>query len=250
MSFELVDAHAHLQHPAFALDLEELLRRAGLAGVSRVLSAGTRPGDWPPLLALARGRRGVFPFFGLHPWFAAEADGDWLQELEACLVSVPSGVGEIGLDETRGGLDVQIPLFDAQLGLARRRGLPVTVHCVRAWGPMMEALRKAGPLEAGVLFHAFAGPAELLPALTELGGYFSFSAAALTRGGPRLGKTLRAVPPGRLLLETDCPKRSGRGEPSDLQRALAAAALLLGAEEELLARRLMDNARRFLGRLW
>jgi TatD DNase family protein len=36
------------------------------------------------------------------------------------------------------------------------------VHCVRAYGKLLEAIQQLGPFPAGLVLHSFAGPAEMV----------------------------------------------------------------------------------------
>jgi TatD DNase family protein len=116
-------------------------------------------------------------------------------------------VGEIGLDRWKKPFDFadQQEVFVAQLSLAATRNLPVTIHCLEAWGAM-DALLHSRPLPArGFLLHAYGGPPELVPRFAALGAYFSFNGYFLhDRKGPRRD-VFRQVPPDRLLVETDAP---------------------------------------------
>lgn len=244
----LIDAHLHLQHEAFAADLEGVFARAKSAGVETLASCGTRPADWPRLLELARAHPGVVvPSFGVHPWFAAEAREGWLAELERFLDAVPSGVGEAGLDRTPRGapVEVQERVFLSQLALARRRGLPLSLHCVRAGGRLLELLSAEPP--PPFLLHAFAGSAESVEPLARLGAYFSFAPFNLAGERPKAVEALRAVPPDRLLLESDAPDapKPPCSEPSLLPGHLAEAARLRGMGAGELAALSGENARRF-----
>jgi len=268
----LTDAHLHLQHEAFAADLQGVLGRADAAGVERLASCGTRPADWPRLLELARAHpRVVIPSFGVHPWFAAEAREGWLSELERFLDAVPSGVGEAGLDRTPRGapVEVQERVFRAQLALARRRGLPLSVHCVRALGRLLELLNAEPP--PPFLLHAYAGSAEAVEPLARLGAYFSFApfnlagarairaplapSSGVAAGAPEGARTrareaLLAVPPDPLLFESAAPDapRPPCSEPSLLPSLLADAARLRGMDARELAALCRENARRLFGR--
>ena len=236
----MIDAHDHLQDPAFSSDLAAVLGRAEAAGVDRAVCNGTRPEDWPRVLALAREYPAVVPCFGLHPWFVAEAPPGWLRTLEGFLDEVPSGVGEAGLDAGRGDAPAQEKAFRAQLALSREKKRPLTVHCVRAFGRLLDILREEGPLPAGFLLHGYGGASEMVAPFAGLGAYFSFT-------GPR--RALAAVPADRLLLETDCPGRKVRGEPADIGRILASVARARGEEESRLAESVRENGRRFLAAL-
>jgi TatD DNase family protein len=62
------------------------------------------------------------------------------------LAAVPSGVGEIGLDRWVEDYDweAQQEMFRVQMEMAAERNLPVTIHCLQAWGKLLELLQK-GP---------------------------------------------------------------------------------------------------------
>ena len=96
---------------------------------------------------------------GIHPWKVAASGagglGRALDELDRELDGAQA-VGEIGLDLACGvPLAQQEELFRAQLELAERRGLPVVLHCVRAFEPVMKELERHH-LRA-VIFHGFIG---------------------------------------------------------------------------------------------
>ena len=163
--------------------------------------------DWPAVLALARAHPQVLPSFGYHPWYVGERTPEWLANLARCLEAVPSAVGEIGLDRWKPGLsyDAQEEVFVAQLRLAAERELPVSIHCLQAWGRLFDLLR-AGPRPArGFLLHSYGGPAEMVAPLARLGAHFSFPGYFMHERKARQRDTFKAVPLDRLLIETDAP---------------------------------------------
>src|SRR5512139_2891743 len=93
----LIDCHLHLQDPVLLGVLDEVLSRAAEAGVERFVCNGSCESDWPEVASLARRDARIIPCFGLHPWYAGERSGSWLDELERHSSLMPSGLGEIGL---------------------------------------------------------------------------------------------------------------------------------------------------------
>jgi len=224
---KLFDAHTHYSASGTAPS----------GGETGVLCCATGPADWHKVYELTRGDSRVTPAFGLHPWYAASAGGVWLEELETLLKSVPSCVGEIGLDALR-GQQGQEEVFGAQLALAARLGRPAVVHCVRAWDKM-PALLSAARLPA-YLLHGYGGPADLVPALAAGGGYFSFGAELARPEREKLRAALRAVPSDRLLFESEGAGARG------VAGVIDAAAQLLGGTASGLAELTFNNASRFL----
>jgi len=209
------DAHNHLQDERFAGRQAELLSACARAGVVGMVVNGSSEEDWPQVGALAEefdqsaGRPGlqVIPSFGYHPWYVPTRTAGWQKQLVRLLEEIPSAVGEIGLDRWKPGLayDEQEEVFGAQLRLAAERNLPVSIHCLQAWGRMLDLL-KAGPRPAcGFLLHSYGGPKEMVQPLAELGAYFSLPGYFAHERKERQREAFRQVPAERLLLETDAP---------------------------------------------
>ena len=108
---------------------------------------------------------------GVHPWRAAKQRFDYLS-LERAVA-----IGEIGLDYACGvERDVQERVLREQLAVAEQRRLPVVLHCVRAFEPMMKILSEY-ELRA-VIFHGFIGSVQQAERAVAR-GYISRSALAL-----------------------------------------------------------------------
>lgn len=222
----LFDAHAHLSGSA-----------RPEPGGRRVL-CGTSEADWPALLARAADEAGSIPMLGLHPWRVAEARPGWAARLESLLRSQRAGIGECGLDFSRKEPDraSQLAALSVQLRLARDLRRPVALHAVRAWGPLLEALRSEGVPTAGAMVHAYGGSPETALILQDLGVFLSFSGELLRSDRPGRREALRAVRDDRLLLETD-----GR---ADLTQVIARAAELRATTVEDLAALTWENGLR------
>ena len=204
----MLDAHNHLHDPRLARHLPAILAELARFGITRAVVNGTREDDWPAVAALARDQPLITPSFGLHPWHTATRSPDWLAHLCAQLDAHPgAAIGEIGLDRWIAGHDpeAQREVFTAQLALATERNLPVTIHCLRAWGPLWDILR-THPLPArGFLLHAYGGPAEMVHGFVKRGAYFSFNASFLQPIKSRQRDIFKQLPSNRILIETDAP---------------------------------------------
>lgn len=203
----LFDVHNHLQDIA---DAEAAVREAREAGVTRMVVNGSTEADWPRVAELAlRFPETVIPAFGLHPWYVAERTPAWRTVLEKYLVRFPeSAVGEIGLDRWIAGYDWkdQLAVFLEQWRLGVALGRPIEVHCLKAFGPLEQALRRETKPGRGWVLHSYGGPAEMVPAFAALGASFSFSGYFLhERKIAGRSEVFRRFPADRLLIETDAP---------------------------------------------
>ena len=166
----LYDAHNHLQDDRFGGRQDELMLVGLSVGIARMVVNGSSESDWPNVLALALRFPEVLPSFGYHPWHVAERTPQWKETLVTFLDQVPSAIGEVGLDRWKEGLEVaaQEEVFQWQLELAAARNLPLSVHCLQAWGRLHDLLR-AGPRPAiGFLLHSYGGPKEMIEPLARL----------------------------------------------------------------------------------
>jgi len=279
------DAHNHLQDERFGGRWDELIDAARAVGVERMVVNGSCEEDWPVVAMLAERFPEVIPGFGYHPWYLGERTPAWREALIGWLDRTPGAVvGEIGVDRWmlenpdrwrryRQGTTpfagdppdwaLQESMWVDQLELAAARGLPVTIHCLRAFGRLLEILANGPRPEPGFLLHSYGGPVELVDRFAELGGYFGFPGSALDPRRQRQQEVFRRIPLERLLVETDAPDQmppeshrpSGLTGPSgsllnvpaNLPAIHAGLAELTGRSLESLAGQLAENFHRFFG---
>lgn len=256
----MIDTHCHLDAPAFDADREAVLVRARAAGVTDLVVPAVDPGGWARLVAFGASHPGVHVALGIHPQALpgmAPADDDrHLADLESLLARGGAvAVGECGLDGPSVGegapLDRQRAVLRGHLAIARKLGLPVLLHSLRAHEAMLEELTRDGVPAGGVL-HSFSGSAEQVPPFAALGLHFSFAGPVTYEGARKPVAAARAVAADRLLLETDAPdqsphpRRGGRNEPAHLAFVLGAVALAVGTSPGEIDRLTSGNARRLL----
>lgn len=263
---KLFDAHNHLQDERFNGRQPELLAASKRAGVAQMVVNGSCEQDWPQVLELARHQPVVLPSFGYHPWYVHERTPDWLSHLAGFLDQLPSAIGEIGLDRWKPGLsyDGQEEVFTSQMRLATERDLPVSIHCLQAWGRLHDLLRNNPRPKRGLVLHSFGGPQEMITPLVRLGAYFSFPGHHLHERKLRQREAFKMVPPDRLLVETDAPDQSlpdnlnrhpltdiksgsSLNHPANLAAVYEGLANTLGQSVESLAALVDENFHRVFG---
>jgi TatD DNase family protein len=252
----MIDTHCHLDGAAFDADRAEVLARARSAGVTELVVPAVGPDGWGPLAALAAASPGVHFGLGIHPQLVPELDpahdDRLLADLEAALGRGGAiAVGECGLDgpsvDAGAPLGRQLALLRGQLALARRFRLPAILHVLRAHDAALAVLREE-PLPAGGVLHSWSGSAEQVAPFAALGLHFSFAGPITYERARKPAAAARAVPPDRLLLETDAPDQTprplrGRNEPSHLPLVAGALASAIGTTVEELDARTTRNAR-------
>lgn len=237
---KLFDAHNHVQDERLAPEFESMMQRAQDAGVVAMGVKGCCEADWMRVVGIMESYEGIYPAFGLHPWFISERSERWLSTLEDLLARYPrASVGEIGIDHKLEAFDQadQEAVFLAQLELARTLKRPVSIHCRQAWGRLIELLDEVGELPCGMLIHCFGGSAETALELVRRGGYISFSGSITRPNNRKAGPAIRAVPDDRIVIETDAPDimpYNGRTEMVENLSAAAGRAAPVPALQEML----------------
>lgn len=216
----LYDAHNHLQDERLAPHMDAIVRALDEVGIWHMVVNGSCEGDWQSVLELSkRFSRVVIPSFGYHPWYVGERTKDWQGKLARVLDAGGGGIGEIGLDKwilepgraaalnlkSVAPLAEQEEVFVWQLRLAAKRNLPVSIHCIQAWGALLQILERERRPNCGFLLHSYGGPREMIGPLAKLGAYFSLPGYYAHERKQRQRDAFLAVPPDRLLLETDAP---------------------------------------------
>lgn len=183
---------------------------------------GTNEEEWPLVATLAQKFPWVIPSYGVHPWDCGNRTSAWQRLLRRAVTTDPRAhVGEIGLDRwivegVRPGdpriaglriapLNEQAEVFAWQLALAAEFNRAASIHCTQAFGLLLDLLRATPRPKRGFLLHHYGGPVEMVKPFAELGAYFSFNLESLHPRHQARKETFKAVPPDRLLVETDAP---------------------------------------------
>lgn len=260
------DSHSHLQDARFDEDRAAVLARATAAGVDTIVVCGEDVESSRAAIALAARtkRPRLLAAAGFHPHEASNATEAALDEIEQLARSGSvAAIGEIGLDFYRelSPSHVQRQVFDAQLAIAARLGLPVSVHSRDAEGdvrPHLERFAAESPLARqgrplGVL-HAFGGTLQDARGYADMGFLVSLTCAA---GYPRNEEArliAAGLPLSALLIETDSPAlppqsaRGTRNEPANVRVVAELIAEARGISVEAVSAATTANAEALLGR--
>ena len=253
----LVDSHCHLDFPDFADELDEVIVRAGDAGVGWMLTICTHVTRFDRVLAVAEAHDNVFCTVGIHPHEAA-SEPEVTAEHLVRLARHPKvvGFGETGLDYhyEHSPRESQQRSFRVHIAAARETGLPLIVHTREADADTAGILREEHARGAfSGLIHCFTAGQALADSALELGFHISFSGIVTFKRSDDLRATARAVPLDRLLVETDAPylapvpRRGKRNEPAFVNHVVAALADIRGASVRAVAEATARNAERFYG---
>lgn len=232
----LVDAHCHLFDRQFDADRVDVVERARQGGVGHLVVIGESRAAAEAALAFAATTPGISVVAGLHPHDAKEWGPEyesWLRGLCAPAPLRPCALGEIGLDYhyDHSPRDVQRRVFDTQLALAQELDLPVVIHAREADDDILAALRNFPKVRA--VLHSFSSGRALFEGALTLGHWVSFSGMATFKNW-QMDDCIRAVPSGRLMVETDSPylapvpHRGKRNEPAFVRQVAERVAAVRG----------------------
>jgi TatD DNase family protein len=199
--------------------------------VHNLFAGGALPVEAPP----------KFCSVGIHPWFIETTD--FAVAFEQIRSVAPHqhclAVGEVGLDRVRGpGLEKQKQVMESQLDLAEALGLPVIVHCVRAYSDLLQ-LHKERTAQLPWVLHGFHGSPEIAEQCVSKGMYLSLGPSVLAQPD-RTRKLLESLPLDRLFLETD----EQTAAVAEIYEAICAVTRI---EEAALRERVAENFERVFG---
>jgi len=234
----LIETHAHLDYPDFANDLEDVLRRAADAGVTRIITIGTSVESSRRAIDLAEKYPAVYAAIGVHPSYVEEAEEDVFTPLrELAKNSRVVAIGETGLDyhqlpsekvakekqvqvmtalrtETDEEIEAQIrdgaykskqaSLFQQQLDLAVELGLNAVIHQRDAWEDTLKIMEPYTGKLRGV-FHCFGGSLDEANEVLDLDHLVSFTGIVTFKNGVAVREVAAQIPLWKLMVETDCP---------------------------------------------
>ena len=252
-----LDSHAHLDDSRFDPDREAVIERARAAGLRYLLTigGGEEPDDLGAGIPIAARHEWVYTSVGIHPHEAARAEERHFEKLRAAAAEAKVlAIGEIGLDYyyDHSPREVQRQVLVRQLDIARAVKLPVIIHCRDAWVDLGEIIEQHWQSSGlGGILHCFTGSLQDALRFLDWGFLVSFAGNVTFKKAENLRAVARAIPPDRLLTETDSPylapvpHRGKRNEPAYVLEVTRALAAVHNVSEEEMGRRAVENFERF-----
>lgn len=238
------DTHCHVLSEYYD-DIDEILKNAKEAGVSRVINAAYNLESSKEVMALVKKYPEMYGVVGLHPE-NVEEDFDYtiFDNLDKKIV----GIGEIGLDYhyTKDNKGKQIEVFERQLDIAEKLNLPVVIHSREAAGDTLEILKRHHNF--GVI-HSYSGSLEMAREYIKLGFVLGIN-GVVTFKNCNLKDTLKNIDMNSIVLETDSPYltpvpfRGTQNNPGKMMNTARFAADIYGVSLSELAEITNQNIKR------
>ena len=243
----LIDAHGHIQFPAYDANREAVIERARKAGV-KMIAVGTQASTSEAAIKLAeKYPDDIWATVGYHPnhlyktWYhdkneQKEATPETFDIKKLRNLAISSGkvvaIGECGLDYYRLGIsdqglgagDLQRKVFLEQVTLAKKLNKPLMIHCRPSKGTddAYEDLLSLVPSYLSLVLHKivhfYVGSLKITKKLVEAGFYFTFG--GVITFARDYDEVIKYIPLDRILTETDAPYvapepyRGKRNEPA------------------------------------
>lgn len=256
----LIDTHSHLFLEEFAEDLEAVIERAQIAGVSHIFMPNIDSTTIESLLGVcSRYENYCFPMIGLHPTSVNE---NYHSELDVVLRELKSdkkyvAIGEVGMDLywDKTYEKEQAAVLSKQLEWALDFDLPVVIHCRDAFDSICEVLRKFSGSSLRGIFHSFTGTAAEAMYLMEHFDFLLGINGIVTFKKSTIPDVLKVIPLEKIVLETDSPYlapvpcRGRRNESANVRYVLLKVAEIYGKTPEEVAKITSESALKVFGML-
>lgn len=247
----MIDSHAHLE---LLENPDEKIVKAFEDGIEYIVAVVDPSENWVSAVEIAERFERIYFCAGVHPHNADAFD----KKKEGILVRLLNhqkavAVGEIGLDYhyMNSSREKQLKVFELHLEIARDCQKPVVIHSRSAFEETVSVLEKKGFLNDRALFHCFSEDSVRAVYLAERGCYMSFAGNMTYPKAENIRSAFKAVPPDRILFETDCPflspqpKRGRKNEPAFVRYLYEAGAELRQVDCKTLAFQVRENFLRF-----
>lgn len=249
----IIDTHIHLYDERYNDILDEVIKEAESVGVKKMIIIGFDYSSSIKAVELAN----KYPFFyasvGLHPsevQKTKESPVSWLSELAKNKKVV--AIGEIGLDYywDKTYSELQKKYFIEQINCAKELNLPIIIHSREASKDTYEILKQN--TIPGVL-HCYSQSLEMAKQYIKLGYYIGIGGVVTFKNSKELKEVTKEIDLDYLLTETDGPYlaphpfRGKLNKPSYLKYVVSEISSLKNLDEEIVKKRLAQNAERLFG---
>ncbi|PIF00892.1 MAG: hydrolase TatD [Maribacter sp.] len=252
----LTDTHTHLYSEAFDEDRDEVVRNAIKKGIDRFFIPAIDSTYTEAMLALeAAYPENMFLMAGLHPTHVKGNFKDELRHVEELLSERRFyAIGEIGIDLywDKTFLKEQQDAFQYQIGLAKKYGLPIVIHCREAFEEVFEVLEREKGEGLYGIFHCFTGTLEQAKRAISYNMKLGIGGVVTFKNG-KIDTFLRHLDIKDIVLETDAPYlapvpfRGKRNESAYLDQVADKVSGIYGIDKNELAKITTENSKQVFG---
>ena len=204
----ITDTHTHLYSEQFDQDRDAMIQRAKDAGVQRFFIPAIDSSYSERMFSLEENYpNDVFLMMGLHPTSVKENFESELQHVKDWIDKKTFvAIGEIGIDLywDKTFLKQQQKAFQTQIRWAKKKKLPIVIHCRNAFDEIFDILElEKGPDLYGI-FHCFTGTLEQAKKAISYNMKLGIGGVATFKNG-KIDTFLNQIPLKHIVLETDSP---------------------------------------------
>ncbi|WKK66901.1 TatD family hydrolase [Lutimonas zeaxanthinifaciens] len=252
----ITDTHTHLYVEQFDDDRTEVIEKAISMGIKRFFIPAIDASYYSRMYELEQSfPENIFLMAGLHPTHVKK---DYLRELSEVEKQLDNhkfyAIGEIGIDLywDRTHLKEQVEAFQIQISWAKKRNLPIVIHCREAFDEIFDVLDQVNDENLTGIFHCFTGNREQAEKVLSYGFKMGIGGVVTFRNGG-LDKFIGEIPLEHIVLETDSPYlaptpfRGKRNESSYLMNILDKLADIYGCSTEKIAQITTHNSKEIFG---
>jgi TatD DNase family protein len=245
------DSHAHLSGADVLGQVDDLIARAKVVGVDRMINICTDRKSLEEGLRLSRKYPEVFNAGSTTPHdVVQEGEGDFPYFEAAAREGQLVAIGETGLDYHYEHSDrkTQKRFLIRYLHLAAELKLPVIFHCREAFQDLFSIVDAEYPKGAPAILHCFTGTVGEAEEVWKRGWFLSLSGIVTFKKSETLREVAKRTPLEQLLIETDTPylapqnKRGKMNEPSFLVETAQCIAVARNESLQKIAEQTRKNA--------
>ncbi|MBT8352835.1 MAG: TatD family hydrolase [Deltaproteobacteria bacterium] len=250
---KLFDSHCHLDDKIYKKDFNNVVSRANITGVLKMMIVGVDKKSSAKAVALAELHPDLYASVGFHPHDAKECSKEAVEFLIK-LAKNPKvkAWGEIGLDFNRmySPREDQERWLVRQLEISDELNLPVIFHERESNGRLIEILAQHFKPDRKGVIHCFSGNEAELNQYLSLGLYIGITGILTIKSrGAKLRQLVPLIPSNRILIETDAPyltpapekNKFRRNEPAFVKSVLLKLAEVRGEKPDHLAKIVYEN---------
>lgn len=255
-----IDTHAHLNDPAIAQNIDEVLDRAVNAGIEHIIVPATNYISSLEVIDLVQKHDMLYCAVGIHPTGLIDFHENYLYEIDKIAKSEKVvAIGEIGLDYYWKPFNKELEQYvlKSQIQIAKDNDLPVIIHNRESSEDLLNIIiEEYNRGKFNGQFHSFSGDLKIAKKYVEMGFYISFTGNITYKPNEKTYMSyeiIEDIPISNLLLETDSPyltpvpHRGKQNEPSYLVNTAEKIAELKGIALEELGKVTTENAKKLFG---